>query len=442
MITLALVLACAPAPQEPVFVEVLRERETVLAGEAFVLRLLVGVDRDFLRERLLQPFRRELDLPVQIAVPWWEGMEALVALDEPTPLPAGVTTLRLAVNADEAPARACGERQVGERIYLLVEVERAFLAPRPGEMLLPAPLVRYASTSRFDVDFLGSRIPADRQEVEAAGEAVALRILPWPDEGRPADFGGAVGVFTVSASAAPLELEVGGTLRLVVRVARAGMGSDFPAPDLHALPGFHLAGLLEERDDDELRLLAELQPLDAAVHEVPAIAVSFLDPGPPARYRTAASAPIQLRVRGATAADPNRGAGLGERERRGFRGRAWTVLGLSAIVLGWMMRAWIRRSVKPRVAVAAPARASALADPAAALAAVLAARLGCTPAAVIDTDLEARLLRAGLTPDLADRAARTMENLTAARYGGPPAEGAAEEVPSLMTALEAVRPRP
>jgi hypothetical protein len=64
------------------------------------------------------------------------------------------------------------------------------------------------------------------------------------------------------------------------------------------------------------------------------------------------------------------------------------------------------------------------ADPGEALAAFLAKRLGCLPAAVIAPDLRRRLEAAGAPPDLARRTAELLDALVASRYGGGPvAEG-------------------
>jgi hypothetical protein len=68
-----------------------------------------------------------------------------------------------------------------------------------------------------------------------------------------------------------------------------------------------------------------------------------------------------------------------------------------------------------------------------AFAAVLAARLDCAPAALVSPDLARRLVASGLPPAVSQPAARMLEALVGARYGGvrPEPEAAASLVRSI-----------
>jgi hypothetical protein len=77
-------------------------------------------------------------------------------------------------------------------------------------------------------------------------------------------------------------------------------------------------------------------------------------------------------------------------------------------------------------------------DVSAVLAEYLAARLGCTAAAVIAPDLARRLTAAGVSDELATRAAALLEHLVHARYGGAPHDDAAAAAGELVDDLETV----
>ena len=68
---------------------------------------------------------------------------------------------------------------------------------------------------------------------------------------------------------------------------------------------------------------------------------------------------------------------------------------------------------------------------------MLAARLACPAAAVIASDLAARLAAAGVEPDLAAQAAVTLERLVGARYGGGAAIDAPRDLVSLAERIAA-----
>lgn len=282
------------------FVELALERDTVLVGEALTLRLSFGFEPEFRRASLVQLFQRELDVPAQLSAPWFEGLDGLRAL----PFDAPKEGVRVALGEDVVRAARAAERTDAGRRYETFELVRSYVPTRAGEILLPAPSMRFAHATRFEDDFVQGRRALDRRDVLVRGHAARLVVQGPPQAERPPDFSGAIGSFTLRAEAEPRELAAGESLVLRVVIEREGELGDLSQcepPRLDALAGFHLRGSLAERAPGSLSVRYDLVPVDPTVRALPAVRFVYFDPTPPAGYRTLASEPIALRVRPAAA---------------------------------------------------------------------------------------------------------------------------------------------
>src|SRR5690606_40099083 len=88
---------------------------------------------------------------------------------------------------------------------------------------------RHTSFSR---DWSSDVCSADLQ-----AESLTLQVDPWPLDGQPPEFTGAVGRFTVDAEVEPRRLAVGETCRLTVKIAGDGDLTRFAAPALRRKGG-------------------------------------------------------------------------------------------------------------------------------------------------------------------------------------------------------------
>lgn len=448
---LALCLAVARAPRggdEPAFVELASSRAAYFEHEPIRLTLRVGFERGF-RARLVPLFARALDLPVQLEAPFLAGFPGVLAQPDEGPAGPGAR-VTLAVGEDVVSAALIGDVLRDGRTFEVIELERVFLPERAGELVFPAPRLRYAYATRFGQDLFAEARPLDRELGEAVGAALALRVEPLPEPGRPAGFIDAVGSFTVAAATSAEELEVGKSFALVLTVTGTGNLTTFTAPRLE-LEGFHVYGLLEGPERSPRTLTYDLAPLSAELAGVPEIPFSFFDPERGA-YETVRTAAIPLRVRagaGPTRAEPEveRDEGEGGGGARWMGGVALGVALLGGVI--WLRALRRRASAVPELdpavvrANAAAARfEEALARPAhdaaAALSEYLSARLACPTAAIIAPDLDRRLRKVGVPSELAARTAHTLDELVAARYGSGTGVPSAEELVGLVREMESV----
>ena len=151
----------------------------------------------------------------------------------------------------------------------------------------------------FLQNIFGTTVP---KNVIVTSPAAAVKVLPLPTQGRPPDFGGAVGTFKISADLSASKNTAGDPLTLRMHVNGAG---NFDRVESSMLRGdgqwktyepkatFNPADPIGYRGEKIFE-----QPLIASqpgTHTVPALNFSYFDPGT-RRYETAHSSPLNVAV--------------------------------------------------------------------------------------------------------------------------------------------------
>jgi N-acetylglutamate synthase-like GNAT family acetyltransferase len=156
----------------------------------------------------------------------------------------------------------------------------------------------------FLQNFFGATIPKD---VTVSSPEAAIKVLSLPTEGRPPDFGGAVGTFKISTDISSDKNTAGDPLTLRMHVHGAGnfdrvessmLGGDAQWKTYDPKVAFNSTDPLGYRGEKIFE-----QPLIAAqpgTHTIPPLSFSYFDPGE-RRYETAHSSPLSVTV--APAAD-------------------------------------------------------------------------------------------------------------------------------------------
>lgn len=442
---------CASSDEEAVFLEMEVPRSSYHVQEPVPLVLRIGYDAQFFKDHAIQLFHRHLDVPVQLEAGWIENLPGTIPLET-----GSGGRISLVLNDSVVEAARTGQR--GR--YTVLEIERPFLPNSAGELVLPAPTLRYAHSTSFTEDLVTGRVPEDRHDVSVTCEPLALTILPLPEAGRPPEFFGAVGRFTVRARADTSALTLGESLRWTLEIEGKGNVAFFRTPRLEGLKGFHVYGHIDEKSRGRRTITYDMAPLSEEVTEIPSIPFTFFDPGPPAGYRTVRSQPVPLEVKplpegvqltllteyGRAVPGVNDLFGLKpvpavlpEKTSSLFTAVAF----FSPWLLAFGLVQWLRKRERDRIdplgvrarKAAARFREEAGKDPAQPFAAYLAARLRCPDAAVISPDLSTRLSSEGVPADLSQRAAALLDRLVSNRYGSE-RPGTVEEAAVLVDALE------
>ncbi|MGH7243842.1 MAG: BatD family protein [Phycisphaerales bacterium] len=153
--------------------------------------------------------------------------------------------------------------------------------------------------------------------------ALTLDVKPLPTEGKPADFGGLVGVFTVDTKAGNTEANVGDPVPLTLTISgpeplealkppNLDLQQNFAAEFKAAPEGWETPTTVVAAPG-ERTFTTTIRPKSAQVTEVPAIRLPYFDTRT-GKYAVATSKVIPLKVRAArefTAADALRSGGSG-----------------------------------------------------------------------------------------------------------------------------------
>jgi hypothetical protein len=317
------------------FLELVTPGDEFFVGQVVPLRLRLGLEQTFLAENLLQLFARSLDVPVQLEAAWLDELPGARLLPGPDgPGPGAERSFALNERVVSAPAQE--ELRVGGQRFTVLVLERTLVPLREGELELSEARLHFAYATRFEDDFVHGRVARDRSSAFVRGAGRVLSIRALPEEGRPAGFGGAVGRFTLRATASAREVAVGESFKLELVLAGPGNLGHFPAPSLD-LAGFHVNGLIDELRGTERSITYDLEALEPGLEAIPPLALDYFDPDPPEGYRSVRTPPVPLRVRAAPEAAP-----AGEPEVGSGRGKL-LVPGLLALALTVLLVAVARR---------------------------------------------------------------------------------------------------
>ena len=191
------------------------------------------------------------------------------------------------------------------RESILLSFSKVLIPKRPGKITMQPASVsadvavgRTRSRDLFD-SFFGEQTQYRRYMVNS--EPLELEILPLPDEGKPAQFYGLVGQYTISASATPTNVNVGDPITLTIKIGGSkylkpvqwpafedvpALANNFKIPTQKASPtidsGFKVFTQTIRANNDQ-------------VTEIPPIPLAYFD-AEQGRYVTATTEPIKLEV--------------------------------------------------------------------------------------------------------------------------------------------------
>ena len=206
------------------------------------------------------------------------------------------------------PARQYQET-LGGAMYDVIEFNTTIFATRTGVLVLgPAEtkcnVIKKESRSRsvFDEmfgrddmmdDFFGrySKIP-----YETKSRPLPMTILPFPEEGKPRDFSGAVGDFEFTVLADPAEVKVGDPITLKMNVAGRGNLKSVDMPALDVGDDFKVYDPEVTQDETGKTSKQAIIPKDDDVSEIPKMSFSFFNPALE-KYETITKGPIPITVK-------------------------------------------------------------------------------------------------------------------------------------------------
>jgi hypothetical protein len=209
------------------------------------------------------------------------------------------------------------EETVNGKRYRLLIYRTAITGVHAGRLELPSAYQEFLlhlpvtqSSPGFDDFFeqspFGNQSNAfERKDVKVETNRGSIEIKPLPETGRPADFSGGVGQFTMESSVSPERSKVGDPVIFQVQVKGLGNFDRVQAPQLEAMPEWNVHSPvsdvtpLDEVGLSAIKAFAYVLIPQAPVTRTPSVTFSYFDPATE-KYVTLKVDPKPVSVSGAS----------------------------------------------------------------------------------------------------------------------------------------------
>jgi len=200
--------------------------------------------------------------------------------------------------------------QLGNREYTVIPLAVPLTAVRPGPLTLgpftaSAVLVMPSQNQGGDPFFRQFFNQGEQHQITLASEPVTVQSVPLPEQNKPADFSGAIGNFTLNASAGPTSVTVGDPITVRVQISGRGALDAITLPVPAAWNNFKTYPPTTKQENSDpfgfqgTKTFEQIiSPQNADVHELPALTFSFFNPDD-GQYHTVTHAAVPLQIKAA-----------------------------------------------------------------------------------------------------------------------------------------------
>lgn len=200
--------------------------------------------------------------------------------------------------------------QVGNHVYTVIPINYALTVTRSGPLTLGpftanAVVVVPMQNQNDEDPFRQFFNQGEQKQVSLVTEPVKVESLPLPDRNKPANFSGAIGDFTMTASVGPTNVTAGDPVTVHVQISGRGSFDSVTLPDQSALAGFKIfpptvkTELSDQTGLNGTKTFEEIvTPQSADIHEWPQFSFSFFNPDD-GRYHTLTQPAVALTVHSA-----------------------------------------------------------------------------------------------------------------------------------------------
>lgn len=264
------------------FFEIVDAPLAVFEGQPFTVDLRMGWDSKLAIER------------ADLRLPWWGNQPGMLEVEGGARnvrakwLNFGLNGGRGQVQVEELP-----EETRGGRRYRSFRLRRTFIPSRNGPLEFSVSVLEFATIRQRG--FLQNNY----ESYYALLPAFDLNVKTIPEEGRPFDWTGAVGLIEAGRRVDRRDVDVGESIKLAVSWTGPGNLEFFDAPDparLDSFAGFRVLGTEDEFRGDERRVTYDMVPTSPDVDEIPGLPLWIFDPVLET-YREIETDPVSIRVR-------------------------------------------------------------------------------------------------------------------------------------------------
>ncbi len=269
------------------------------------VEFLISIDERFLQDNLLQLFRQELDLPVQLHANWLRGNDCLrpdaeiqtaVSADADTGLSGLDPRLSLALEDGRALVERLPDQSHSTGRNRIYRLTHHFVPGCAGPLAFEAARLDYAFANAFRLNAFGEPEALERRQASIQSEPLTMDVQDFPEQNRPLAFTDAVGRFSLEAELSSNRIFVGDSVQLTMRIRGEGNLESFQPSRPDPIPGFHFLGLADSFENGERVLSYELQSKAVRTKPIEPIQWPSFDPGPPAVYRILSSESMPIEV--------------------------------------------------------------------------------------------------------------------------------------------------
>lgn len=199
--------------------------------------------------------------------------------------------------------------QVGNRVYTVIPVALPLTVTDTGALAVgpfTASVVIDLSAQGGMPDGFFGFMSTRQKQMALATAPVSVESLPLPAQDKPANFAGAVGDFTMTATAGPTNVTVGDPITVRVKISGRGdlAALTLPAPGWHDFQLYPSTTKLDTSDQFGFQGTKSFEqivsPENADVKELPPLAFSFFNPYD-GKYHTLTQPGVALTVHPAAA---------------------------------------------------------------------------------------------------------------------------------------------
>jgi hypothetical protein len=203
--------------------------------------------------------------------------------------------------------------QVGNRVYTIIPLAVPLTAIRAGALTLgpftASVVVVLPSQNEGGDPFFGRFFnQGEQKQATLATEPVSVESLSLPEQNKPVNFTGAVGDFTMTATAGPTNVTVGDPITVRVQISGRGALDAVTLPPQDAWRDFKTyPPTTKFEPGDQFGFQGTktfeqiISPQNSDMHELPALTFSFFNPAD-GQYHTLtqAAAPLVVKAAGAS----------------------------------------------------------------------------------------------------------------------------------------------
>ncbi len=193
-------------------------------------------------------------------------------------------------------------RSVNGREAAVISFSKVLIPKRPGRITLdPVTISTDMATRRVRTGSFMNPVQTIYERFSVRSDPAVLEVSPLPGTGRPAQFYGLVGSYTISASASPTQVNVGDPITLTIRIGGNPYLKPVQWPELEKLPGLGPNFKIPAEKaspvlQDGVKIFTQtLRASHDGVSEIPSIPLAYFDPAAGA-YVLAETKPIPLEV--------------------------------------------------------------------------------------------------------------------------------------------------